>query len=139
MIDTEKNIELLYTSLNSRKPILFLGAGFSYGALCNGHKIPMGEELRSILHKEFYELNCPNDITTDDKEQIGKYSLSELCKAIQQDGRKSDLERKLLTLLKVPLRTLLTHIKIYSVIIIGIKYILLILMTLLKIFSSRNT
>ena len=100
MIDTEKNIELLYTSLNSRKPILFLGAGFSYGALCNGHKIPMGEELRSILHKEFYELNCPNDITTDDKEQIGKYSLSELCKAIQQDGRKSDLERKLLTLFK---------------------------------------
>ena len=75
MIDTEKNIELLYTSLNSRKPILFLGAGFSYGALCNGHKIPMGEELRSILHKEFYELNCPNDITTDDKEQIGKYRI----------------------------------------------------------------
>ena len=100
MIGTENDIELLYGSLNSRKPILFLGAGFSYEALCNGHKIPMGEELRNSLYKEFYELDCPKDTTADDKEQIKGYNLSELCKAIQQDGREADLERKLLSIFK---------------------------------------
>ena len=43
-------IEKLKDSLIVRKPILFIGAGFSRGALCKGQELPIGEELRMEIY-----------------------------------------------------------------------------------------
>ena len=99
MLDTNE-IDLLFNSLNFRKPILFLGAGFSCGALAKDKPIPIGNELKEILFKEFYEVNCPTNVNEYDKEEIKTFSLSELCKSIQNDGRGAQLSELLIQTFK---------------------------------------
>lgn len=100
MTKDTKEIELLFTSLTSRKPILFLGAGFSYGSLCNGQAVPLANDLRELLYSEFYEINCPANLTDEDKKYLKALDLSSLCNAIQSDGRGGILTKKLISVFK---------------------------------------
>lgn len=54
-------IEKLKDSLIVRKPILFIGAGFSRGALCKGQELPIGEELRMEIFDIFYKAKSISD------------------------------------------------------------------------------
>lgn len=88
--------ELLINSLKFRKPLLFLGAGFSANAMNDGQCILLGENLKNELFKEFYEFNCVSGITENDKDEIKTYDLPKLCKAIQNDGRSKQLNNFLI-------------------------------------------
>ena len=92
--------ELLINSLNFRKPILFLGAGFSRNALNSGMPIPIADTLKEKLYNYFYEINCPNHVTEKDKKEIQNFPLNELCKAIQNDGRGAELTEMLVDIFK---------------------------------------
>lgn len=83
--------ERLIESLKSRKPILFVGAGFSAGAICNGKEMPLGDTLNNEIYDFFYTNNCPKDISDEDKKSIKKYTLSEICRSIQREGRGKEL------------------------------------------------
>ena len=100
MKNQEIGKELLLNSLKSRNPILLVGAGFSYGALSNGKKLPLASTLTETIYQEFYQYNCPNGITNEDLNQLKNLSLSDLCKAIENDGRKSKLINFLLGIFK---------------------------------------
>lgn len=99
MIDTE-TYELLINSLNFRKPILFLGAGFSSNAINSGSSVPIAMDLKAKLYNYFYEINCPKNVTEKDKQEIKAFPLAELCKAIQNDGRNAELTEFLVTIFK---------------------------------------
>ena len=90
----------LIESLKSRKPILFVGAGFSAGAICNGKEIPLGKNLKKEIFDYFYVMNCPKDITDEDKKYIKEFPLSELCRAIQRENRGKELKTFLITRFK---------------------------------------
>ena len=50
-----KDINFLLERMRSNRPILLLGAGFSYGAVNgNGKKLPIGTELSHELYREFF-------------------------------------------------------------------------------------
>ena len=91
---------LLLDSLNLRKPILFVGAGFSFGALCKGKPLLLGNSLKDKLFKIFYEDNCPSTVTELDKQEIKADTLAGICKSIQNDGRKKQLYEVLIDLFK---------------------------------------
>lgn len=74
-------IEKLKDSLIVRKPILFIGAGFSRGALCKGQELPIGEELRMEIFDIFYKAKSISD---EEKKEVEEMSLPELCKVIQR-------------------------------------------------------
>lgn len=80
-------IEKLKDSLIVRKPILFIGAGFSRGALCKGQELPIGEELRMEIFDIFYK---EKSISDGEKKEVEEMSLPELCKVIQREGRGAD-------------------------------------------------
>lgn len=77
-----------------------MGAGFSYGSLCNGQAVPLAKDLRELLYKEFYETNCPANMTDEDKKCLKALDLSSLCNAIQSDGRGGILTKKLISIFK---------------------------------------
>lgn len=97
---SKETYDLLTNSLKFRKPVLFLGAGFSFNALNAGKTIPIADGLRDQLYKYFYEDNCPISVTDHDKKEIQTFPLSELCKAIQNDGRNSKLTEFLVDIFK---------------------------------------
>lgn len=86
-------IEKLKDSLIVRKPILFIGAGFSRGALCKGQELPIGEELRMEIFDIFYKAKSISD---EEKKEVEEMSLPELCKVIQREGRGADLKKYLI-------------------------------------------
>ncbi len=83
----EEKIEELKQSLLNNMPTLFLGAGFSRGAICESGVMPTGNELKSELFNSFLK-EWGND---KDKQQIINYDLRELCDCIDafiKDGKK---------------------------------------------------
>lgn len=96
MKNQEMAQELLLNSLKSRNPILLVGAGFSRDAICNGKKLPLSADLKDSVYREFYEIDCPLNITQEEKNQLKNSSLSDLCKAIENDCRKNKLIKYLL-------------------------------------------
>lgn len=55
--NTEKNLELLARRMKTRMPVLFTGAGFSFGAKnARGVKLPLGGALKTMLVKDFLAL-----------------------------------------------------------------------------------
>lgn len=87
------DIERLKNSLTVRKPILFIGAGFSCGALCKGKELPIGEKLREEIFDIFYKTRRISD---EEKQEIEEMSLQELCKVIQREGRGAELKKYLI-------------------------------------------
>ena len=87
------DIERLKNSLTVRKPILFIGAGFSCGALCKGKELPIGEKLREEIFDIFYKTRRISD---EEKQEVEEMSLQELCKVIQREGRGTELKKYLI-------------------------------------------
>ena len=78
----------LFAQMRERKPILLLGAGFSYGAQNkNGESVPMGTDLSIALFDQFYastvigQSNIPEDIRRDIEEK--KKDLRTICSALR--------------------------------------------------------
>jgi len=86
--------EMLLDSLNNSTPILFLGAGFSYGAINDANqKIELATKLTENIFEEFYIKKTMSDISEDYITSVKKYSLKDLCTTIKQEseGRKAQL------------------------------------------------
>lgn len=74
MIDN--NIERLKKILVQESPILFLGAGFSYGAyLKTGTNIPLGNKLKDIIIKDLLKISASDA----EYEELNDYSLKQVC------------------------------------------------------------
>jgi len=84
----EESINKLKRILIKDTPILFLGAGFSYGAKVKNEKnIPLGDELKKILLKEFLKL----DEEDSEYKELNKYSLSQVSQYCSNLGLKIEL------------------------------------------------
>lgn len=92
--------ELLIDSLNTRSPILFLGAGFSCDAQCNDIPLPTSEDLKKIIFDHFYINNPPAQLTKDDLKNVQDYSLDRLCQTITDEGRGTMLRETLISIFK---------------------------------------
>ena len=114
------DIERLKNSLTVRKPILFIGAGFSCGALCKGKELPIGEKLREEIFDIFYKTKRISD---EEKQEVEEMSLQELCKVIQREGRGTELKKYLIDRFQMLCRILTILFIIYCVITIGIRFI----------------
>ncbi len=71
MIEVQKLKEVLLTGA----PMLFLGAGFSYGSINVYGSMPTGNELKG----EIYERFVKNKIETSNEEEVKQFNLQELC------------------------------------------------------------
>ncbi len=70
------NIERLKKVLIHESPILFLGAGFSFGAkLKSGVPIPLGNKLKEILIKDLLKVSSSDE----EFEELCGYSLRQVC------------------------------------------------------------
>lgn len=90
----------LINSLKNNNPILFVGAGFSRNAVCNGSILPSSNELRDILFDHFYIKNRPTNVDDDDISSISEYDLARLCDSICGDDRSAQLNSKLIEIFK---------------------------------------
>ena len=91
-MDTNEN-ELKRILLEST-PILFLGAGFSYGSKNGTGKLPTGDKLRRDIFNKFIE----DSFSEDDKKEIREYNLQELCQFIYSSmEKKSELQQYIVT------------------------------------------
>lgn len=97
-----KAIELLKESLQSeRRPLLFLGAGFSYdGKNAKGDKIPLADELSQILKANLFDSSSSAVILSEDEQSeldynVSKGHLKNICDLIKDCGCKQ-LRNKLL-------------------------------------------
>lgn len=88
-METEQ--QLLENTLKTRNPILFLGAGFSKGAVCGKKEIPLGDELRKNILKTLFNSKRIDQLKLDDEDlkEIESYSLAELCEYINSEGEES--------------------------------------------------
>lgn len=84
------SIDLLKECLDSEKtPILFLGAGFSDGAInSKGNSIPKSSDLKEMLLAKFVSAK---DHSVEDYEQIRKMTLQELCTYIADFDEKKKI------------------------------------------------
>lgn len=87
----EKSIEELKNSLQNNMPTLFLGAGFSREAICRRGIMPTGSELKEELFQRF----LVDNISDNDKEQIQKYNLREICDYIDAIIENGKAEREI--------------------------------------------
>ena len=71
-------VQELKRILFDTNPILFLGAGFSYGATNDKGIIPTGEALKDEIFKEFVE----KKVTQSDADEIRVSSLQDMCQFI---------------------------------------------------------
>lgn len=94
-MEENEKIQLLKERLMANSPILFLGAGFSVGAINRQGKIPKASELKDELYEKFYcSKKKPEDITKEDLEEIQQFDLGDLCNNIQQESQKRKEELK---------------------------------------------
>ena len=80
-----KSEELLMEVLRNRNPALFIGAGFSYGAM-NGEGVglPVGHELAFELYEKVLQPNINNDKReTKIDDQRAKYDLKYICDVLE--------------------------------------------------------
>ena len=85
-----KDFKLLIQHMKLRKPVLLLGAGFSYGAVNDkGDKIKMGSSLAEDLFTHFYGPGTKLSTTSKDlMERIekNKDDLKEICSYLRIQG-----------------------------------------------------
>ena len=85
-----EDLLLLKQRMQETEPSLFLGAGFSFGAInYHGRSLPLGSKLVDILFKYFYIDNPP---VGKDKEYLTqveecKDNLKEICTILRSEGR----------------------------------------------------
>ena len=81
--------ERLLDCLQNGRPILFLGAGFSYKALNHkNEKIELASGLANKIYTLFYEKNKPADISDNYVSSVKDYSLKDLCTTIKRESSK---------------------------------------------------
>lgn len=86
----DEKTEELRSSLLNNMPTLFLGAGFSRGALCESGVMPTGAELKDELFTMFVE-----DRVNEKKiNQIKRYGLREMCDCIDSLVPNGKMERE---------------------------------------------
>lgn len=79
--------ERLLDCLQNGKPILLLGAGFSFKALNHkNEKIELASELTNKIYAKFYKDNKPTDISDEYILEVRKYSLKDLCTTIKRES-----------------------------------------------------
>lgn len=86
--------ERLLDCLQNGRPILFLGAGFSFKALNHkNEKIEIASKLTNKIYVKFYEDNRPADISDNYILGVRDYSLKDLCTTIKRESldRKDEL------------------------------------------------
>lgn len=74
----EANEKELKNILLNSNPVLFLGAGFSYGSKNDEGDLPNGEGLRKVIFNSFIE----GEFDQKDSDEINGYTLQELCQFI---------------------------------------------------------
>lgn len=85
----EKDINFLLERMRSNRPILLLGAGFSYGAVNgNGKKLPIGTELSHELYREFFVDKLVTGINETMLKDIAesKDNLRDICTYLRLSG-----------------------------------------------------
>lgn len=86
------NVGELKNVLVNGNPMLFLGAGFSYGGINSFGNIPTGKELA----KELFENFIKGEVSVDEEKEILTYSLPEICQCIDVNLEKREELRKYL-------------------------------------------
>ncbi|MBD5481478.1 MAG: hypothetical protein HDR15_02930 [Lachnospiraceae bacterium] len=86
----EEKIEELRKSLLNNMPTLFLGAGFSRGAICASGIMPTGKELKKELFNKF----VVDQVNEKKREQIQEYGLREMCDYIDSLIPNGKMERE---------------------------------------------
>lgn len=90
MVDqiVDESVGKLKHILLKESPILFLGAGFSYGAkTTRGQSIPIGDELKKIILSELLKY----DEDSYEYVELNKYPLSKVCQYIEDEYSKEFL------------------------------------------------
>lgn len=78
------NLDKLNSVLLNGNPMLFLGAGFSYGSKNSFGDIPTGKGLAKDLFNEFVD----GIVSKEDEKEILQYNLQELCQYINRSLKK---------------------------------------------------
>lgn len=125
-------LQMLSQRMNIVRPILFTGAGFSYGAINgNNDPLPLGSELKDILLTKFigYRKESTEYIELHNQSLSDVY---EYCENYFTPEKSADFLKELFS--DVPQRPIIRLL----LIIIGKKYIRSILMTLWKIHLNEE-
>lgn len=69
------NIEILKDIMQKGIPILFLGAGFSYGSTNKEGELPTGEKLTEDIFNYFIK----GKVEPIEEKEIEKYDLQDMC------------------------------------------------------------
>lgn len=85
-VNQNEDIEELKKILLNSNPILFLGAGFSYGSENQMGTLPTGTELK----KELFEKFVVGNVEQADQEEIERYDLPDLCQFIYDHFKKEE-------------------------------------------------
>lgn len=94
MKNQAKEIEELKSILLTGTPILFLGAGFSYGSTNEHGKLPTGKKLTEDIFNYFIKGN----VAPNDEKEIKQYNLQDLCQTVNELlDKKDDLKDYLAT------------------------------------------
>ena len=81
--------EMLLDCLQNGRPILFLGAGFSYKALNHKNEIiELAPGLTKKIYTQFYEKNKPVDMPDNYVSGVRDYGLKDLCTTIKRESLK---------------------------------------------------
>lgn len=86
------NIQKLREVLLNGNPMLFLGAGFSYGSKNSCGDMATGD----ILKREIYNIFVKNVIEDSDEAEVKQFSLQELCGFVNEHLKKKDELKKYL-------------------------------------------
>lgn len=79
--------EMLLDCLQNGRPILFLGAGFSYKALNHkNEQIELAPGLANKIYRQFYEKNKPAGISDNYVSGVRDYGLKDLCTTIKRES-----------------------------------------------------
>lgn len=80
--------EKLKESLMNHSPILFVGAGFSYGAVCKGKSLPLGEDLQKELFDYFYS---NSNMSNEDKAALKKCLYRSFVTLLKEKAKTANL------------------------------------------------
>ncbi|GBG11092.1 SIR2 family protein [Paenibacillus agaridevorans] len=78
----QEAIDKIKHILLKENPILFLGAGFSYGTKnAAGRSIPIGDGLKELILSELLKY----DIDSEEYQELNKYPLSKVCQYVEDE------------------------------------------------------
>lgn len=85
-------VQKLKEVLLRERPMLFLGAGFSFGSENGFGIMPTGEKLKEEIFDRFVK----NQIEKEDEEEASQFDLQELCEFVNEHLRKKEELKKFL-------------------------------------------